>query len=34
MLAKVHPDPGQRDRLGQIWRERRRWLLGFPEVQL
>jgi N-acetylglucosaminyl-diphospho-decaprenol L-rhamnosyltransferase len=34
MLAKVHTDPGQRDRLGQIWRERDRWLAGFPEARV
>lgn len=32
LAGKVHPDPAQRERLSQIWRERKRWLAGFPEV--
>lgn len=34
VAAKFHPDRQQRDRLGQIWRERKRWLSGFPEVHV
>lgn len=33
LAGKVHPNPVQRERLSQIWRERRRWLAGFPEVK-
>lgn len=33
IAAKVHPSREQRDRLGQIWRDRKRWLGGFPEAQ-
>jgi GT2 family glycosyltransferase len=33
LAGKVHPDPAQRERLSQIWRERERWLGGFPELR-
>lgn len=33
VASKLHPDPFQRQRLEQIWRERRSWLAGFPEAE-
>lgn len=33
LVSTIHPDAGQRSRLRQIWRDRKRWLAGFPEMQ-
>lgn len=32
IAARLHPDQAQRDRLAQIWRQRKRWLAGFREA--
>ena len=32
LAGQVHPDPAQRERFSQIWRERKRWLAGFREA--
>lgn len=33
VASAIHPEAGQRARLRQIWRERKRWLGGFPELK-